>query len=417
MVMNKPLPEDPMMRELVQMARRHQMTRRTALAGAGATAAALALAACAPAGSQGPALTPATDLSDAEKVLIWDNWPDYMDVDDDGNYPTLNRFQEQSGIKVEYKIRIDDNNSYWAVIKDQLQLGADIGADVACPTEWLVARMVALGYLQDLDAANIPNKKNINPAYLGASFDPDRIKSMPFQGIFAGIGYNKKAYKEATGKEAPESLDDLWADTLKGRVVVLSEMRDTLGLILLANGVDITSSSSLNEDAFMTAVDFFRAKVSDGNISIKGNSYSQDLASGAAIAGITWQGDIAILNAEKGTDADPEPYGFILPSSGATISADTFVVPMGATHKKNVEKLIDFYYEPANAAELAAWVNYITPVLGAQEEAAKLDASLAENQLIFPNEKTLSNAFAFRALSGAEELSFAQAFEKVLLGS
>jgi spermidine/putrescine transport system substrate-binding protein len=167
----------------------------------------------------------------------------------------------------------------------------------------------------------------------------------------------------------------------------------------------------------MTAVDFFRAKVSDGNISIKGNSYSQDLASGAAIAGITWQGDIAILNAEKGTEEDPEPYGFILPSSGATISADTFVVPMGATHKKNVEKLIDFYYEPANAAELAAWVNYITPVLGAQEEMAKIDESLAENQLIFPNEKTLSNAFAFRALTGAEELSFAQAFEKVLLGS
>jgi spermidine/putrescine transport system substrate-binding protein len=56
-------------------------------------------------------------------------------------------------------------------------------------------------------------------------------------------------------------------------------------------------------------------------------------------------------------------------------------------------------------------------VLGAQEEMAKTDASLAENQLIFPNEKTLSNAFAFRALTGAEELSFAQAFEKVLLGS
>ena len=114
--MNKPLPEDPMMRELVQMARRHQMTRRTALAGAGATAAALALAACSPAGSQGTALTPATDLSDSEKVLIWDNWPDYMDVDDDGNYPTLNRFQEQSGIKVEYKIRIDDNNTYLSLI-------------------------------------------------------------------------------------------------------------------------------------------------------------------------------------------------------------------------------------------------------------------------------------------------------------
>ena len=60
--MNKPLPEDPMMRELVQMARRHQMTRRAALAGAGATAATLALAACAPGGSTGAALTAAKNL-------------------------------------------------------------------------------------------------------------------------------------------------------------------------------------------------------------------------------------------------------------------------------------------------------------------------------------------------------------------
>ncbi|MEY4437300.1 MAG: hypothetical protein RL100_764 [Actinomycetota bacterium] len=415
--MNKPLPQDPMMRELIQMARRHQMTRRTALAGVGATATALALAACSPAGSAGKKLSPAKDLSDSEKVIIWDNWPDYMDVDDAGKYPTLERFQSQSGIKVEYNIRIDDNNSYWAIVKDQLALGQDIGADVACPTEWLVARMISLGYLQDLDSANIPNKKNLNPAYLGASFDPNRDKSMPWQGIFAGIGYNKKAYKEATGKEAPETLDDLWDDALKGRVVVLSEMRDTIGLILLAQRVDITKDSTLTEDTFMNAIDFFKQKVSDGNISIKGNSYSQDLASGAAIAGITWQGDIAILNAEKGTESDPEPYGFILPSSGATISADSFIVPMGATHKRNVEELINYYYDPVNAAELAAWVNYITPVIGAQEVAAKIDEELASNQLIFPNEKTLSNAFAFRALTGAEELSFAQAFEKILLGA
>ena len=413
--MNKPLPEDPMMRDLVKMARRHQMTRRAALAGAGAAATTLALAACSPGGSTATALTPATDVSDTEKTLVWHNWPAYMDESEDGKtYPTLARFEEQSGIKVEYKVEIDDNNSYYGKVKDQLALGQDIGADVACPTEWLVARLVNLGYVQTFDEANIPNKANLAPAYLGNSFDPKREKSLPWQGILAGIGYNKKAYKAATGKDAPTTMADLWAPELKGRVGVLSEMRDTIGLILLEQGIDITSESSLTLDAFMNALDFFEGKVNDGQIAkIKGNSYLEDLKNGDTIAAVAWSGDITVINAE--TDGDN--FGFVFPESGATISADSFVIPMGATHKKNAEALMNYYYDPVNAAELAAWVNYVTPVVGAKEEAIKLDPALAENQLIFPSAETLAKTHAFRALSGSEEQKLTSAFQKILLGA
>ena len=412
--MTKPLPEDPMMRELIQMARRHQMTRRTALAGASATAAALALTACAPAGSAKAELTPAADLSDSEKMLVWHNWSLYMDEDDAGNYPSLQKFEAETGIKVEYKIEIDDNDTYYGKVKDQLALGQDIGADVACPTEWMAARWVNNGYVQKFDSANIPNKKNLAPAYLGAAFDPERDYTIPYQGILAGITYNKVEYKKATGKDAPTSLEDLWDPALKGRVGVLSEMRDTIGLILLAQGIDISSESSLTEDAFMNAIDFFAAKVSDGQIArIKGNSYSEDLENGDTIAAIAWSGDTVQLN----LSAEEEKYGFFIPESGVTISADLFTVPMGATHKKNVEELINFYYDPANAAMLAAWVNYVTPVVGAKEEAMKLDPALAENQLIFPTSEFLQNAHGFRSLTGAEELAFTKAFQEVLLGA
>ena len=414
--MNKPLPEDPMMRELVVMARRHQMTRRAALAGASATAAALALAACSPAGSSNATkLTPAEDVSATDKTLVWHNWPGYMDESADGKtYPTLARFEKQSGIKVEYKIEIDDNNTYYGKIKDQLALGQDIGADLACPTEWMVARLINLGYVQTFDDAQLPNKKNLAPAYLGASFDPKREKSLPWQGILAGLGYNKKAYKEATGKDAPKTVDDLWAAELKGRVGVLSEMRDTLGLILLAQGIDITSESSLTEAAFMNALDLLSAKINDGQIArIKGNSYLQDLKNGDTIAAITWSGDITSLNAEVGG----EQFGFVFPESGATISADSFIIPMGATHKTNAEQLMNYYYDPVNAAELSAWVNFVTPVVGAKEEAIKLDPKLAENQLIFPSAETLKQTHAFRALSGAQEQKFTAAFQKILLGA
>ncbi|NCV36651.1 MAG: spermidine/putrescine ABC transporter substrate-binding protein, partial [Actinobacteria bacterium] len=277
--MKRELPQDPMLRDLVQMARNHQISRRAALAGVGGTAAALTLASCAPADEGQVA---ATDVSDSEKVLIWHNWPAYMDEDDDGNYPTLERFQAESGISVDYRIEIDDNDTWYAKVKDQLELGADIGADVACPTGWMASRLQNLGYLQTYDNANMPNKvANIAPSYLGSAEDPDRIYSIPWQAGFAGIGYNKQAYKDATGKDAPGSMADLWAAELKGRVGLLSEMRDTVGLVLMSQGIDITSSSSLSEDAFMAALDAIKEQIDAGQIyNVRGNSYLDDLATG-----------------------------------------------------------------------------------------------------------------------------------------
>ena len=266
-----------MLAQLVQMARQHQISRRAALAGVGGTAAALTLASCSTA-EEG--MVAATDLSDSEKVLVWHNWAAYMDEDDDGNYPTLLRFQEQSGITVDYRIEIDDNDTWYAKVKDQLELGQDIGADVACPTTWMASRLRNLGYLQALDNNNMPNKvANLAPGYQSSSEDPDRVYSIPWQGGFAGIGYNKKAYKEATVKDAPSSMADLWAAELKGRVGLLSEMRDTVGLVLLSQGIDITSADSLNDDAFDAALVLIKEQIDSGQIyNVRGNSYLDDLA-------------------------------------------------------------------------------------------------------------------------------------------
>lgn len=413
------LPEDPMLAELVKMSRRKQLSRRTALVGAGGTAAALTLAACAPGaetdGTASPAPTGAVDVSDTEKILVWDNWTEYMDLsEDEMSRPTLDRFQVESGIKVEYLETYLDNDEYFAIVKDQLALGQDIGVDVICPTEWMAARYVGLGYAQKLDAANIPNKQNLAPAYLGASYDPNRDFTLPYQGVLAGIAYNKEMYKEMTGKDAPVTVADLWDPALLGRVVVLSEMRDTVGLVALSMGIDISSDSNLTEDAFMSAVDEIAALYADGKIrNIEGNEYTKGFRKGDYVAGLVWSGDVVQMNFSAGYDK----FGFFLPESGGTISADTFLVPVGATHKKNVEALINYYYDPKNAAELAAWVNYITPVVGAYEEAVKLDPELAENKLIFPDEEFLSRTHSFRALDAQEEQVFSTAWQRVLLGA
>jgi len=404
-VKNRPLPNDPMIRQLVQSARASQLTRRGLLAGATAGAAAFALAACSTGGASGKP-TPAKDQSSSDKTLTWANWQAYLDQDDNGKYPTLEAFQKQSGIKVKYDVAVDDNNTYYAKVKDQLALGKDIGADTVCLTDWMIARWIRLGYVQSFDESAIPNKKNLTSNLVDVDFDPGRKKSLPWQSGFAGICWNKEKLPNGL-----KSVDDLWKPELKGKVGVLSEMRDTMGLLLLQQGVDI--SKDFSDDDFNKAIDTLTKEVNDGQIrNIKGNSYLNDLKSGDTLAAICWSGDITQLNAEAGDN-----WEFAIPEAGGTLWSDNFVIPIGSPRKANAEKLIDYYYEPEVAAEVAAWVNYITPVQGAKEAAVKIDPELADNQLIFPNEETLSKVKIFRSLSPAEEQKYQTAFQKVILGA
>jgi spermidine/putrescine transport system substrate-binding protein len=401
----RPLPQDPMIRALIAQARQAQVNRRALLAGGGAAATALALAACSTGGSAAQP-TAAADKSESDPTLNWANWAAYIDEDDDGNYPTLVRFQEETGIAVNYEVAVDDNNTYYGKVKDQLALGQDIGADTVCLTDWMIARWIRFGYGQKLNHDNIPNLANLTPSLQDPDFDPGREYSLPWQGGFAGICWNTEKVPGGL-----ESVEDLWNPELKGRVGVLSEMRDTIGLIMLQNGVDI--SGDWGDDEFNAANDLLAKQVEDGQVrNIKGNSYLEDLKSEDTLAAICWSGDITVLNAEAG-----DKWQFVLPSAGGTIWNDNFIVPIGSPRKTNAEVLMNYYYEPEVAAEVAAWVNYITPVVGAKEAAIAIDPALAENQLIFPNEETLAQSSIFRSLTPAEEQKYQAEFQRILLGS
>ena len=403
--MNRAFPEDPIIRSLVMQARKSQVSRRAMLAGTGGLAAALTLAACSPGAGDRESPTAAKDNSANDPTLNWANWAAYIDEDDDGNYPTLQRFEEETGISVKYLVDVDDNNSYYGKVKDQLALGQDIGADVAVLTDWMAARVIRFGYAQEFDLANIPNASNLTPSLNNPDFDPGRKFSLPWQGGFAGIAWNKEKVPNGL-----RSVSDLWAPELKGRVGVLSEMRDTIGLILSEQGVDI--SGDFTADDFTKGIDVFREQVESGQIrNVKGNSYLEDLTNEDTLAAIVWSGDITVINAEAG-----DKWEFAIPDGGGTIWNDNMFVPIGSTRKANAEKLINYYYDPAVAAEVAAWVNYITPVEGAREAAEAIDPELAENQLIFPNEETLSKVKLFRTLTSAEEQEFGTQFQSVLLG-
>ena len=368
------------------------ISRRGLFAGAGAIAGASALAGCGGGGSG----------ASADKVR-WANWTLYLDVDESGKkYPTLEAFTKKTGIEAIYSEDINDNDEFYGKIQGQLKLGEDIGYDLITPTDWMAARIIRLGYTQKFDVANIPNKKNILPSLAHPSFDPNREQSLTYQGIMGGIGWNT-----AVNPKGMKSVDDLWTPQNKGKIVVLSEMRDTIGVILLSQGVDVTK---VTEDQFMNAVDFLAKKISDGWIrGVKGNEYKEDLISGDATAVIAWSGDMFQLSNENAGKFD-----FAIPESGGTISGDNFLIPSTTTAegKKNAETLINYYYDPAVAAEVAAYVNYVTPVQGAQAEMEKIDPTLAKSEYIFPSEATLSRLNIFRALTPTEETSWTEAFQK-----
>ncbi|MAL06987.1 MAG: polyamine ABC transporter substrate-binding protein [Microbacterium sp.] len=408
-----PLPEDPTVRALIAQARASQLTRRGFVAGVGGLSLAAFLAACTgrvggSTGGASPSLTPATDMSDTVKQLTWANWAFYLDEDDKGGYPTLEAFQKDTGITVNYDVAVDDNNTYFAKVRDQLALGQGIGADTVCLTDWMAGIWIQSGFTQALDKSKLPNvSANLAASLQNPGFDPGRANSVPWQTGFAGVAWNKEKVPNGI-----KTLDDLWDPALKGRVGVLSEMRDTIGLIMLSQGVD-PSSSSWGDDQFNNALDAFQKQVTDGQIrNIKGNSYADDLKNEDTLAAIVWSGDISSINAEVG-----DKFEFALPESGGTLWADNFLIPIGSTQKSNVEKLIDYYYQPEVAAQVAAYVQYVTPVQGAQEAMAQVDASLVDDQLIFPDAATLSKAHIFRQLTNAEQQKYNAAFEAVGLGA
>jgi spermidine/putrescine transport system substrate-binding protein len=234
-------------------------------------------------------------------------------------------------------------------------------------------------------------------------FDPGREYSLTWQSGFAGFGWNTEKLPKGV-----RTIEDLFAPANKGRIMVLSELRDTVGIIMQYQGVD--PSGDFTEDQYMNAIDFLKGKIADGFIrQVKGNSYSESLVNGDAVAVIGWSGDLFILRSENDGKFD-----FAIPESGGTLWSDNMLIPSTSTHKKNAELLMNHYYEPAVAAEVAAYVNYICPVEEAQPELEKIDPELAASPFIFPDEATLAKVKVFRSLTADETTKYQAAFDEAV---
>ncbi|WP_149178950.1 spermidine/putrescine ABC transporter substrate-binding protein [Streptomyces sp. TRM49041] len=346
-----------------------------------------------------------TDYSAEEKQLDFSNWTQYIDIsEDEKRRPTLEAFTRRTGIKVKYTEDINDNVEFFGKIKPQLAAGQDTGRDLICVTDWLAARIIRLGWAQKLDPANLPTAyANLAPQFRRPDWDPGRAYSYPWTGISTVIAYNIKA----TGGRKVDSVTQLLDDPrLKGRVAFLSEMRDSIGMTLLDMGKDPGKVTTADFDA---ALGRLQKGVDTKQIRrFTGNDYTADLSKGDIAACLAWAGDLIQLQ------VDNPDIRFAIPSAGYMTSTDNLLVPAQARHKTNAEKLIDYYYEPPVAAQLAAYINYVCPVEGVREELARIDPELASNTLILPDQAMAAKSHAFRSLSTDEETAYEEKFAKLI---
>ena len=256
---------------------------------------------------------------------------------------------------------------------------------------------------ESLATFNNANISNLNAAYQNPAWDPGRKYSLPWQSGFAGFGWNKAKLKDALGTDKLTSMDQFFDPKLKGQVVVLSELRDTIPLVLAWQGNDPTN---FGDAEFQKAIDYLQTKVDDGHIqAFTGNDYATALENGDVIAVIGWSGDLGQLGDE---------YGFDLPESGGSIFVDNLIIPAGAENKTNAEKLINYFYDPAVAARVAAYVQYISPVNGAAEELMKTDPKLAENPLIFPPDELLKRAYSAMPFTPEQAAKYNEIWAKLI---
>ncbi|MEW5989874.1 MAG: spermidine/putrescine ABC transporter substrate-binding protein [Chloroflexota bacterium] len=386
------------------------LTRRVFLQGSSMAGVAAFLAACG--GGSSPSPTGQASVSPSEGAtaeptemaiegpLNFANWPAYIDLNEDETAsPTLDDFEATYGIEVNYQEEIEANEDFFATIAPQLGAGLDSGWDIIVLTDYMAARVVRAGWVEEIDAAATPTAHaNVRDELRGLDWDPDMKFHFPWQSGATGVGYNVVS----TGRDLT-TVEDLFDPAFKGKATLLSGYPDTfslVGLMLRAKGQIANVPAEMTFEDAQAVHDYLKPFVDDGHIrAFTGNEYLQDFGSGDTWVAFVWSGDLA-------SSGGPDDR-FVFPEEGSIIWTDNMLIPKGAQHKAAAEAMIDFVYDVANAARLAAWIYYISPVKGAGEEIAKTDPELAANELLFPPAEIAAKMYPQMALADEDDIAWA----------
>lgn len=343
---------------------------------------------------------PIAASGDPSGQLTWSNWPLYIDPGKDG---TLAEFQRDTGVQVDYVEDVNDNQAFFAKLQPTLAKGDPQGRSLITVSDWLAAQMYDLGYLQRIDPEAVPNvERNLIPALRHPPADPERQFTVPWQSGMTGIIVNKKLAPDI------DSISDLFDPRYKGHVTMLTELRDTVPMTLKSMGIDPETATP---EQWLQAVDRIGQAADSGQIrKFTGNDYIRELASGDAWASLGWSGDAVQLQAD-----DPN-IEFVMPEEGCMLWSTSLEIPVGAPNPEAAQALMNYVYDPRVQADIAEWVNYVTPVKGVKRIIRRRDPALARNQLIFPSSEYTKDCTYEPVLGGKLGEDVTEAFEAVITG-
>ncbi len=322
------------------------------------------------------------------------NWPLYMA---DG---FVAQFQTASGISVDYKEDFNDNEEWFAKVKDPLSQHQDIGADLVVPTEFMAGRLIGLEWLNQINDAGVPNKSNMRPDLANSDVDPGRKYTMPYMSGMVGLAYNKSA----TGRDI-NSVDDLWDPAFKGQISMLADLRDGLGMVMLSQGNDPSHPTT---DTVQQAADKVAQEKSSGQIRrFTGNDYADDLAAGNVVIAQAYSGDVVQLQ------ADNPDLQFVVPEAGGTTFVDTMVIPYTTKNQPAAEAWMNYIYDRDNYAQLIVFVQYVPVLSDMTAPLEAIDPTVASNPLINPPQSTLDNLHSWPSLNDEQEQEYATIYANV----
>jgi spermidine/putrescine transport system substrate-binding protein len=331
----------------------------------------------------------------------------YMDLSEDAStYPTLDEFKQRTGVTVNYDEPIDDDEAFFSTeLEGALSQDMPPPWDLVVLSDWMVARLTRLGWLEAIDTAATPNfGKNLLPVFHARPFDPETKFAAPWVAGMTGIGFDRRKTGDI------KSLDALWDPKFKGRITYVDDsMRDAVGLAALRLGID---PEKITKAQFDRAIGAIKDAKTGGLLHDKaGDSYVDVLAAGDAVIAMAYSADVLTLLIPSQTAE--QDFQFVVPSEGGMLWTENLCMPKGVRNKKQAEAFIDYYYEPAVAARVEASVRYVSPVKGVAEILVKTDPGIARNPLAFPPADVLRRLHQFRSLDTAEEAEWKAAFAKV----
>jgi spermidine/putrescine transport system substrate-binding protein len=392
---------------------RRELLRRMGI-GAGAMSLTALLAAC---GIEGEADDPepggggeeenTLTTNEVQGQLDFANWPLYIDRKK-GRRPTIDDFTEATDIQVDYKEVIEDNESFFGTIREPLSSGQGSGWDLIVVTDWLIAKMARLGYLEELDHSRLANfDANAGEIYKDPSYDPGNTYSVPWQSGITGIAYDPTV----TGRDLT-SFEELFNPEFAGQVGMFKEMRDTMNLTLLGLGVDPADATL--EDAERAQQKLLEQRDQGIVRQYFGNEYADALVRGDISVTMAWSGDIFQLQFDK-----PE-LKFVVPDEGGILWVDNMAIPQDAEHPIDAMEFMNFVYDPEVAAQITGWVNYICPVPAAKdvllESGDKYYKDVADSPLVFPTPEMEARLHHYRDLDEEEEQAWNDLFGQVIQG-